>query len=289
MSGGISRRTLFAASGATLLLACIPKPVPGAKAHRLVRRGDRLFLPARINGTQVEALLDSAAETSIADAAFAQRIGLGGGKQTKARGTGAGTVEAELVPHVRIEAAGVDVRDATVAVLDLGDVARRLIGGRLDLIVGREIFDQSALLIDIAGGTIRPLAPGEAPKGTRLPLVSDRGNELMPVRIEGQDVQATFDLGNGSGVLVSKSFAEAHLLDGRPTGERKGGGIGGEHARKTLVLRSLELAGRRFENVEAAIDDTETAVAANVGVGLLSRFTITADYPNRAVWLDAIR
>ena len=41
-------------------------------------RGDRLLLAAQVNGHDVEALLDSAAEASFLDRAFAQRIGLAG-------------------------------------------------------------------------------------------------------------------------------------------------------------------------------------------------------------------
>ena len=61
--------------------------------------------------------------------------------------------------------------------------------------------------------------------------------------------------------------------------------MGGETEREVFTLRNLEIAGRRFTNVTATIDAQETASDVNVGVSLLRHFTITADYPGRAVWL----
>ena len=251
----------------------------------LIRRSDRLFIQAKVNGLPVEALLDSAAETSVADPAFAARARLGKGQEAVARGTGAGHENAELVPHVRIEAAGLTIKDANVAVIDLSDISKRLIGRPLDFILGHELFDAGQLVIDIGEGWLRPAAAGETIGGVRLPLVESRGNELMPVQIEGHDVQATFDLGDGSGVLVSEGFADAHLSDGRATGMKSGGGIGGAHDRKTLILKSLRIGGRVFTDVPASIDDSDTAADANIGVSLLGQFKILSDYPGRAVWL----
>jgi hypothetical protein len=221
------------------------------------------------------------------DTRFAARLKLGGGKAETARGTGAGTEDAVLIPHVRFEAAGIAVPDATVAVLDLSDVSRRLIGGPLDMVAGREIFDSGRIRIDIARGTIDSFGKADEPKGVMLALTSDRGNELMPVTIEGTQAMATFDLGNGGPVLVSRRFAEAHLLtDKRPTGTASGGGIGGATARTTLALKSLTLAGRTFTDLPAAIDDSDTAVDANVGIGILQHFRIVTDYPHARIWLD---
>jgi hypothetical protein len=46
---------------------------------------------------------------------------------------------------VRLEALGLSLRDQTVAVTDLTDVGQRLLGHRIDVILGREIFDAARL------------------------------------------------------------------------------------------------------------------------------------------------
>ncbi|MEQ1932103.1 MAG: hypothetical protein ABL957_16445 [Parvularculaceae bacterium] len=55
-----------------LLVACASAPGDPS----LIVRGDRLFVPIEINGIATEALLDSAAEATFVDAAFAREISL---------------------------------------------------------------------------------------------------------------------------------------------------------------------------------------------------------------------
>ena len=56
---------------------------------------------------------------------------------------------------------------------------------------------------------VEVLVPKEAPRGVRLPLTSEHAIETLPVRVEdGATVAATFDLGNGSQVLVGAAFAK---------------------------------------------------------------------------------
>lgn len=75
------------------------------------------------------------------------------------------------------------------------------------------------------------------------------------------------------------------MTDGRAVSNELGGGIGGETMRQVITLATLELAGKRFENVPASIDQSEHAHDANVRVSLLRHFVITTDYRARVVWL----
>ena len=113
------------------------------------------------------------------------------------------------------------------------------------------------------------------------------GNNL-PVIVEGgEPVRATFDLGNGAQVLVSQAFAvrRGFFADGREVSHESGGGLGGAADRAVIVLRSLDLAGHRFENVEAAVDPQDTASDVNIGVSLLRSFILTTDFSRHRVWL----
>ncbi|MBV8971398.1 MAG: retropepsin-like domain-containing protein [Sphingomonadaceae bacterium] len=277
----IDRRGLLAAGLAMPLAAA---SVAGAPTPLRVT-SDRIFVPAVVNGVAVEALLDSAAETSIVDAAFAVRLRLSGEEAVTARGTGAATAVATMVRGVAIDVAGLRLRPAEVAIIDLADIARRLANGPIPLVLGRELFDAARLAIDIDDGAIA-VAPPTLPAGVRLPLTARRGIETVPLAIEGRPAQADFDLGNGGTVLVGAAYARRHrLLDGRPTGVVAGGGIGGETRQMTFMLASLEIAGRRFENVPAAIDTSPTASDANVGVRVLRNFGIVTDFAARSIWL----
>lgn len=252
--------------------------------------GSRLMIDARVNGHPVSALLDSAAETSFLDREFARTLELKGGAAVAGQGSGQASFEATLVNGVTLEALGLSLADQTVAVADLGDVGRRLLKHRLDVILGREIFDAARLAVDIEGRTIAVVPRVREPRGVRLELVSEHGVETVPVRVEGgAPMRATFDLGNGSQVLVSKALAERMKLlsDGRPVRTESGGGLGGEAARQVVTLAYLEVAGRRFTAVEAAVDPQASASDLNIGVSVLRQFRITTDFAQHAVWLEA--
>ena len=280
-----SLRALLAATG---MLAATHAAADARAFPLKLTEGSRLMISAEINGRHVDALLDSAAEATLIDAEFAKKLRLGRGQSVAGHGSGENSFQADLVGGVTLKALDLTLHDQTVAVTDLSDVGRRLLHHRLDVILGREIFDAARLVIDVDARRIAVATRDAAPRGVRLDLVSEHGVETVPVRVEsGEPVRATFDLGNGSHVLVSKGFAErAHLLEGRKVATGTGGGLGGESQRKIFRLKSLEVAGHRFDNVEAAVDPQDSASDVNIGVAILRRFRITTDYAQHAVWLE---
>lgn len=259
-------------------------------AAALTVRGDRLFIPATINGVETEAVLDSAAEVTLLDDEFAGQAGVGAGRVVKARGSGGGEAKAQLVQGVAIQALGLKLPPATVAVMDLDDVGTRLFGRKLTAIVGRELFDSARLVVDIDQGRIDAVSRTAPLKGVRLPLEPFHGNETIPVSIEGAaPVRAEFDLGNGSDMMIGKAYAErAGLLD-RDHVHEEGGGIGGAVKRRIVMLKSVTLGGVTFHDVRAAVDEQPNAANANVGVKLLRQFRITTDFRDKAVWLEPRR
>jgi len=277
-------------TAATLWLAmAVPAlaDTPGKLYPLEFTKGDRMLIPASINGHPVKGLLDSAAETSIVDPAFAEQIGLTGGKAVTARGSGEKTMAASLVSGVTVEAAGVTMRDQTIAVLSLEDVGQRLLGHRLDLILGRELFDNARVRVDIESKTLEILQPDVEPAGVNLKLESSHGLDTMPLTIEGHPAQAAIDLGNGSRPLLGAAFAKKlNLLeDGRAVTTDRGGGLGGETTRRVLTLKRLELAGKAYENVPVTIDENEPSHDFNVGVSLLRDYIVTLDFKAHTAWL----
>jgi len=253
--------------------------------------GSRLMVDARINGHPVRALLDSAAESTLIDRAAATSLQVSGGTPVTGQGSGAENFAAAQVEGVTLQAFGLTLKNQTVAVVDLSDVGRRLLGHPLDVVLGREIFDAARLQIDIEGKRITVLGKDakQAPRGVELALVTENGVETIPVRVEDHEtVRATFDLGNGSETLIGSKLADRmHLLsDGRPSRVSAGGGLGGELQRKVVTLRSLEIAGQRLTDLPAAIDTRPSASDVNIGISVLRHFLITTDFAKHVVWLE---
>lgn len=271
---------------ALALAACSTTPAPSRRATLNVY-GDRLFVDATVNGSAVEALLDSGAEISFADAAWAASRGLETAGSETVKGSG-GTDEVSFAENVSLETLGLRFDGLTIAVLDLSDISSRLVGRPVNFIIGRELFDRERWAIDIEAGAIAVADKPVQPNGVELPLTASHGIESVKARVNGEVADAEFDLGNGSGLLIGKAFAERlHLLDDPASLEtRKGGGIGGELERKIVRLASVEVAGVTFSNLEAAVDETETAADLNIGVGLLRNFRITTDFSARKIWLE---
>jgi predicted aspartyl protease len=277
------RRLLVAFALASTLSAALS----AAQAAPLQVHGNRLFVDVTINGVQAEALLDSGAEMTFVDPRLAARLELSPEGSETAKGSG-GDTQVQFAKGVSIEAAGVRLTNLTVALLDMTDLSKRLIAKDLQIILGREFFDAGRVRIDIEGGTIEKVDSAQEPAGTRLTLLSARGIESFPCIVEGTETRADIDLGNGSEVLIGRAFADAHglLAPGRVVDRKSGGGIGGKVDRDIVVLKSLEIAGTRFENVRAAIDPQPTAGEVNVGTSILRRFVLVIDFPAHAVWLQ---
>jgi predicted aspartyl protease len=200
-----------------------------------------------------------------------------------------GTEKGRFAHGLSLSVAGLHLRHMTAVVLDLKDLSQRLVGRPVPLILGREIFDAARLRVDLARGTLAAVPRTASPPGEHFTLVTKRGVETFPVSVEGRPaVRGEFDLGNGSEVLVGKAYAEriGLLTPDRIVGRSDGGGIGGKVSRDIVMLKSLTVAGRTFENVRAAIDATGTAGDLNVGTSILRHFLITTDFPQHALWLE---
>lgn len=262
-----------------------------AAAEPLEVIGDRLFVDVQVNGKTISALLDSGAEMTILDDETAALLALEPTSSTDARGTGAGTVEAAFAGGVSLQAVGVTLANRTVAILDLDDIAERLVGRDLPMILGRDLFDAARLQVDIAGGTIETVGVEETPPGVRLELTTHDGIENIQASVEGHaPVLATFDLGNGSDVLVGRAYAERIGLTApeRIIDKQSGGGIGGALDREIVMLESLTVGGVVFRNIRAAIDPSDSASDLNIGVRILRNFLITTDFPQCQLWLAKI-
>jgi predicted aspartyl protease len=270
------------------LLLLVASSAASAAETRVELFHNRLFIPATVNGTRATALLDSGAEMTILDAPFAAKLGVRLGSDQVVNGSG-GSDKGRFAHGLRIATAGVRLPVTTAVVLDLTELSQRLLGRPVSVILGRELFDAARLRIDLGRGTLAAVPRTREPRGIRCPLKTEHGVETFPAAVEGHaPVQAEFDLGNGTEVLVGKAYAEKIGLSApdRIVGRSEGGGIGGKRSRDIVILKSLVVGGRTFENVRAAIDATPTAADLNVGTSILRHFRITTDFPQHALWLE---
>lgn len=245
----------------------------------------RLFIRATVNDVETEALLDSGAEATLVDPVFAAKAKFPKGTPQIMKGSG-GTAPARIVEGVSLTALGVELHPEAVVVLDMSDLSNRLIKRPTQVIVGRELFDAARVKIDIGRGDIAVVGRDGSPKGAKLALTGHAGIEGISVKANGRLAQAEFDLGNGSDVMISRDMVRKLGL--KIIGRKQGGGIGGAVQRDLVRLKTLEVGGRNFHDVVAAIDDQPSHNDLNVGTAILKNFVITTDFKQRAVWLQPV-
>lgn len=255
-------------------------------------RGNRIVVPARVNGHSTDVILDTGAEATTLDRAFARSIGLHGG--TKVRGEGAGgAVEAELFTGVSVDVGGLWLRDMTVAVVDLAPIARA-IGRPINAVLGRELFNSAVVSVDWANNRLRISSPAAFKPGANtvaVPLERKGPFHTIPVSIAGgATIHALLDLGNGGALSLPKAYwVERPEIARLPFAQWQLGGVGGMNPARVVSVPKVTLGGRSFDQVPATLSETgnnhDATQMANVGIGLLAQFDVDLDLGRDRLYL----
>lgn len=249
---------------------------------------NRVFIPARVNGRETQVLLDSGAEMTVVDAAYARELGLNTQGQLPAVGSG-GQAQAQLAGGVDIVIGGLRLSGLTVAVIDMSQVSR-LMGHPLPVVLGKEAFNPLVVDVDFPN---RKVAFHDAvsfkppPRAVRLPLVEAAGGQrAVHVSVEGRPaIPVLFDVGNSGALSLFPAYwQQAGLLTGRRSSKTLSGAVGGLRERDVATLKSLQLAGVTLRDVPTVFDDAGGSVSSsdrllgNLGLAVLARFRMVTDY-----------
>lgn len=257
-------------------------------------RGNRIVAPGTVNGHKVEFLLDSGASVTVLDKAFARSIGIPVGQSIEATGSG-GKQAAEIISGVTFTIGGLTLSNATVAVIDFSDLSAEL-GRPMDVVLGRELFDNAALDIDWQAGTLNVHSPDrlkpaaaarEVKLGRRGPFNS------IDIAIDGEKpVTALFDLGNGGALsLPERYWSKVPSLAKLNYAESKSGGVGGLHASRAVTVGSVTYGGQRFRAVPATLSGelkNGAEDSPNAGIGFLKQFKVTLDLGHDRMFLEPL-
>ncbi len=250
-------------------------------------QGNRIFLPAKINGRPAVVLLDSGATVSAIDKVFGSTLGLAPKGGFTAPGTG-GVDTTGFVGGVDVQIGTLTLNGVNAAAFDFQPIAAR-IGHAMPFVLGDEIFNELAVDIDFSHHRLafRDPAGLAVPGGAVcVPLTRIFGNRSVPVAIDGAPpVPFEFDLGNGAPLDLYPAYYQAHpLLQAGRTSQILGGGVGGFHPTTIVSLRKLDFADVSFSNVPATLapnilsGSNSNVVLGNVGLSILSRFRLVIDY-----------
>lgn len=255
-------------------------------------RGNRIVVPARINGHETAVMLDTGASLTTLNRDYARSINVPSGFKIEAKGAG-GVTEAEMVTGLTLDVGGLKIADATVGVMDLGPIERS-IGRPITAIFGRDIFNAGVISIDWAKKQLVIQShDGFTPAvgATAVPLTKRGPFNTIPVSIAGAaPIDALLDLGNGAALVLPRTYwSDRPEIRGLRSAAADVGGVGGMHAARAAIVPQVTLAGTSFGAVPAMLSESgnneEPTQMANVGIGLLKQFKVDLDLGRDRIYL----
>lgn len=268
--------------GTTLMAAMVAVLLQGvnleAEATRLTRQNGVPSLPVRFGERQLVGQLDTGASHVVLRSVEMNRELHGRVPSTKAKvRTFGGVVSEDLYGPSAISFAGVAEVAATFSIADGTQSAES--GGMPTtwLILGQNALEAAVLRVDIRKGMVvagERIPPGDQTcglAGSPTPQVSvnlPNGNKRLLYLDTGGDGYVSLKL---SLIQRLAESGDAQFLEERSMLTPKG-----VIRIQLYVVRSIEFAGVRFENVPVFVSEIET-----IGMGLLSHFDFTLDYPNQ--------
>jgi predicted aspartyl protease len=280
------RRAVLALIAALLTAPACAQPATHTMPFQFVLERQIVF-PITIDGKPAEAWLDSGAGAIVVDAAFAKQLGLELGTPIKAHGVSGQITDVHL-SKADLVAGDLALPGRRVAVMDLSAV-QRLVGRPVQVLLGRDVFDQAIVQIDFQSRrlTLTPRGDFQPPPGAPLPLKRSGDLRSVPIRVAGVEMSAILDLGNAGGLLIDQEFAAHYgLLDGRRASTTLSVGADGAHEETQSTVDRLELGGVSLDGVPTtATANLSSKAPANIGLQVLSRFRMTIDFAGDRLWL----
>ncbi|HYF23465.1 MAG TPA: retroviral-like aspartic protease family protein [Caulobacteraceae bacterium] len=252
----------------------------------LPRPGDRLLLlEGTVNGRTAPMLVDSGAQYTVVDRAFAEQVGLEPALAPPVVAWGlTGGPSVGRAARLDAEVGPMRLQGLRAAVLDLSAVSA--FGGRaFPVILGRDVLGAVTADLDFPRRRVvfhRPEAFVWPAAASTVAVRSGPAGLFAAVTVEGRGpVEALVDTGASTALALSEATArETGLLDGRRVRTAPSVSLGGISADRLVRAERVGFAGRTFEDVTVQIYVPPSAPGvpqALVGVGLLERFRVLLD------------
>jgi hypothetical protein len=252
-----------------------------------------VFVRARVDGRDAGWWnFDSGAEAMTIDAALADSLGLPVVGRTAMTGSDGRRREVTIRRARSFTLGRLTIRDPLLLAEDLSATTAPP-GGRRGGSVGYPVFRRAVVEFTRGGEAVALYDPATyaLPDGARWATLSfiDMTPAACATIEGGRRGLYQLDTGNaGTATLYASYLAREHLLAGRETRTVTSTGTGGDFQTTLGRLAWIELAGKRWENVEVEMRTggaSREGGAGVIGRVLLRDFTVVFDYPDRRLAL----
>jgi len=251
--------------------------------------GGLVFLPVTIGASRpLRFVLDSGAGRMVLDRAVADELGLAREGSGYVMGAGAGALRVEYVRDVTLALPGLTSAGHELAALDLAPLAKT-VGGRVDGILGYQVFERAVVEIDYPAGQVTFRAPERfnyRGEGDELSLDIDRRWPFVRAQLvleDGTVIADRFLVDSGSSDSVDHPVVRE--MAGRRETET-GVGLGLPTRGYIARARAFRLGRFTVEAPTVACCGASEESSRLIGSGVLSEFRVIFDYPRRRLILD---
>ena len=255
------------------------------------------MVEATVNGRPVRALVDSGAQASVVDRAFADTLGALSALAVPMMAFGvSGKPQAGHAATVDVRLGDLALPKLHVAALDLGALAP--LRGDSDapavLVVGQDVLRTLVLELDYPSGRLAFHPAGAAAAGgVSVPARKDGEELVVDVAVEGFATAAVLDTGLSAALALSEELASAAGLlgAGRRVRTTRSVTLGGAAPGREVLAETLSFGGRTLHEAPVAVY-ARPAVSliprALLGSGALRRSTATLDLGGGRLWLGPV-
>lgn len=256
---------------------------------------NHIYVHAEVDGKPVRLLVDTGGFNVLTPAA-AKRLGLAGEGKLLAQGVGEKSADVALAPAQSVRVGDAVLEKPVMYVIDLGALDA-VEGLDFDGLVGFEMFSRFGVQIDYAQHELVLSDPAKfaPPAGAQaIPFTLDERIPVIAGTLDGTPLRISIDTGSRASLTFHGPFARTHGLAERYQAAPEsvvGWGVGGPSYGRPLRLGTLTLGGIDVPGIAADIftgakgSFASPDLDANLGGGVLKRFTVAFDYAQRRMYL----
>jgi hypothetical protein len=261
----------------------------GHAAFRLSDDPGQILVPVTIGKGTAPLMFDSGAGNYlIPQGAKRLRLRTAGGLPIE--GVGNGSVNGGFAKVGTIALGTAQLVDQHFIVAPLPYVfSHQRFGRGIEGLVGSEFLHAFRTTFDFEHHTIAfaPYdSPAPVPPGAVVqPLLSDGSSAYVQAKVDGVSGYFLLDTGDNGDITVFRRFAVAHgLFGGHGVPYLSIGGIGGHLGYERYRAATFALGGATMHQPPVAVSDASggafasRSVAGNIGLRIISRYTITFDF-----------
>ena len=256
---------------------------------------NHIYARGSIDGKEARFLVDTGGMNLLTPAAAA-KFGLAPEGKLPGRGVGEETVDVAMA-HAREVRLGEAVLDKPVFfVMDLGKLPA-VEGYASDGLVGYEMFRRFGVTIDYARHELLLAEPAKFTPPAGAHAVPFELAERIPIvqgSLDGVPARLSIDTGSRASLSVHAPFAREHGLVAKYAAAPEsvvGWGVGGPARGRPARLGTLQLGDLAIEGIAGDIFTGDKGafaspdLSANLGGGVLRRFTVAFDYAAKQMYL----